>query len=93
MSEIKPICFVAENVPGILSARNKPLIDVAFGLVRKDYTLLPPMKITASDYGAPTSRTRVFFIGHLKTSPFKITTADFAPNSICPVLVGHALEG
>jgi len=93
VSEIKPICFVAENVPGILSARNKPLIDVAFGLVRKDYTLLPPMKITASDYGAPTSRTRVFFIGHLKTSPFKITTADFAPNSICPVLVGHALEG
>ena len=62
VGEIQPAFFVAENVPGIMNEKYDIIRARAFNHVKK-YTLLPPIRIKASDYGAPTTRTRIFFVG------------------------------
>jgi DNA (cytosine-5)-methyltransferase 1 len=64
VGEARPKFFLAENVPGIMNEKNARLRDRAFSHVDDVYTILPPMVISASDYGAPTLRTRVFFYGY-----------------------------
>ena len=59
VEEIKPIFFVAENVPGIMNAKYDLIRERAFAHVQ-DYHLLPPISVNASKYGAPTTRTRYF---------------------------------
>lgn len=65
VNEIKPKFFLAENVLGILDAQNSGIIKKALKHVKKDYTVLKPVILKASDYGVPTTRTRVFFFGYL----------------------------
>ncbi|WP_430402799.1 DNA cytosine methyltransferase [Fluviicola sp.] len=62
-SELKPVFFMAENVPGILNSQYDEIRKNAFKIVESDYTVLAPIKIKASEFGAATTRTRVFFIG------------------------------
>lgn len=64
VKETSPAFFVAENVPGILNEQYDEIRESAFSLVRKEYVLLKPIKVKASDFGAPTTRTRIFFIGY-----------------------------
>jgi DNA (cytosine-5)-methyltransferase 1 len=63
VSELKPAFFLAENVPGILGEQYKKIRDKGKKLVAKEYQLLEPLKIAANDFGAATTRTRIFFIG------------------------------
>lgn len=63
VAETQPRFFVAENVPGILQDRNKELLDTALASIPTNYILLKPTKISAAAFGAPTTRTRVFFVG------------------------------
>ena len=62
VSDLQPAFFVAENVPGIMKEKYDNIRRMAFDYVT-NYTVLPPISINASEYGAPTSRTRVFFVG------------------------------
>ena len=64
IKECKPKFFVAENVLGVLDEQYDVIRKTAFKQVKHDYILLDPMKFKASDFGAPTSRERVFFIGY-----------------------------
>lgn len=63
VSAIQPAFFVMENVPGLLSRFPSTLTA---GLERLDgmYTVLPPVILDAADFGAPTSRSRVFVVGY-----------------------------
>jgi len=61
--QIRPIFYLAENVPGILNSQYENIRQSAKKLVEKNYHFLDPIKISANDFGAATSRTRVFFIG------------------------------
>lgn len=63
VAEAKPMFYLAENVPGIQGDQNKAMLEEAFKHVADDYHCLDPIKVKASEYGAPTSRTRLFFIG------------------------------
>lgn len=63
VSQMQPAFFVAENVPGILQDRYKKVREAASNHVDKRYNMLEPIKIVAKDFGAATTRTRVFFIG------------------------------
>ncbi len=63
VAETKPRFFVAENVPGILQERNEDILKSAFQSLPANYTVLPPTKVCAADFGAATTRTRVFFVG------------------------------
>lgn len=91
--ESDPAFFVAENVPGILSPRNKRQVEDALAQVPSRYRLLPPRIVVASDFGVPTSRRRVFFVGY---DPERLTDIDadelFAPLQYT-VSVREALSG
>lgn len=94
VSETRPAFFVAENVPGILDERNKLLIAEALSLLPKSYRLLAPTKVRASDFGAPTTRTRVFFVGYDPAKCSSLTTDIFVPPAgQLPTSVGVALAG
>lgn len=92
VSETRPAFFLAENVPGLIKERNKHTLQHALGLIPKDYSVLEPLIVKASDYGAPTIRTRVFFIGYDPDRVGELKTSDFAPQNVSDVRVERALQ-
>jgi len=91
--EVRPKFFLAENVPGILDTRFDPLRERAMSFV-SDYEILNPIKVIASDYGAPTTRTRIFFIGFQSRYFEPLTEASFDPPAHArTVCVREALRG
>ncbi len=93
VAQLRPAFFLAENVPGILAARNAQVRLDALSLVPSDYHILQPIKVKASDYGAPTIRTRMFFIGYDPARIETMTECDFQPTvAIKDVRVADALR-
>lgn len=93
VNSARPSFFIAENVPNIMSPKFETLRDKAFSKLT-GYNLLAPIRVTASDYGAPTTRSRILFVGYdpLKINPLLDT--DFKPSlTINPVHVQKALMG
>ena len=94
VSDIQPRFFLAENVPGIMNEQNANLRNVAFRFVERKYTMFTPMLISAHEFGAPTTRTRVFFIGIRKNEKISLSSMDFLPSPrIEQVRVREALHG
>lgn len=93
VGELRPAFFLAENVPGVTHARNKLLVDRALALVPTNYIVLPPMTVKANEYGAPTTRKRVFFFGYDPNRVGVLTAASFAPTGAQDVRVASALSG
>lgn len=94
VKELEPEFFVAENVTGILNDKYSEIRAAAFSHINEKYILLPPVKIKASDFGAPTIRTRIFFIGfHLKKIKFPLHEHDFYKQVVKSVTVEEALKG
>lgn len=94
VASLRPGFFVAENVPGILNNRNDSIRNAALAKVPQDYVVLPALTIKASDYGAPTTRTRVFFIGYDPQRIFGLSKDDFLPTAATQdVRVADALKG
>lgn len=94
VSELEPDFFVAENVTGILNDKYKDIRKAALSHVEEKYDLVNPIKIKASDFGAPTIRTRIFFIGFRKNK-FKNTLneGDFYKHALKSITVDQALKG
>jgi DNA (cytosine-5)-methyltransferase 1 len=94
VKECKPKFFVVENVLGILDSLYEEIRNSAFKHVRKEYILLEPMRLKASDFGAPTSRERVFFIGFRRDSIFELTKEDFENQKVSEITtVAKVLQG
>lgn len=94
VSEAQPKFFLAENVPGILDPRFDNLRQQAVALVADGYDILKPIKVTASEYGAPTLRTRIFFIGYKSRYFNPLNEGMFGPpNDAEEVCVREALRG
>lgn len=60
---LSPKFFVMENVEGLLDAKNIGQLQKAISSVDEKYTVLDPLVIDASLYGAPTKRKRVIVVG------------------------------
>ena len=94
VSDVKPAFFVAENVPGIIRPEYSTVLERAIDLVSRTYTVLEPISVSASAYGAPTIRKRVFFIGYLPDRIEEITPASFLPPpDVETVVVEDSLKG
>jgi DNA (cytosine-5)-methyltransferase 1 len=94
VAKIRPDFFVAENVPGILGESARPLVSRGLEIVASDYHVLPPIVINAADYGAPTERKRVFFIGfRQKVDEREFSNALNAAKSKESIRVRDALLG
>lgn len=94
VADIGPKFFLAENVPGILSPKYDEIRNKALSRVSENYIVFEPLIVKASDYGAPTTRTRVFFIGY-KTESFNRFDVDALapPKEVVPTFVRDALRG
>lgn len=93
VNEAKPWFFMAENVPGILDP-DFEFIRTAALQIPEGYRILQPIKVTASDFGAPTTRTRVVFFGYRPDKLSKLTETDLKPTGrLAKVCVGEALRG
>lgn len=94
VNECQPAFFVAENVPGILEDKFKQVREQALSYVENHYIVSEPLRLRASDFGAPTSRERIFFIGYRSHTGERFTVEDFeSAKTQSPVTVGKALEG
>jgi len=94
VAESLPTFYLAENVPGILREDNNEVRNMAFSYVEDRYVILPPMIIAANEYGAPTTRTRVFFFGYRPDAIERLTTDSFRPPADAEkVFVKDALRG
>jgi len=95
VEELQPRFFLAENVLGLLDAKNKPLVERALNIVRQDYIVLEPLILNASEHGVPTTRTRVFFFGYKRDMGGTISTDDILKGMrrSATITVADALEG
>lgn len=75
IEELQPAFFLAENVPGIMNPKYDSIRNEAFRHIR-NYQMLDPICVRANEYGAPTIRTRYFFIGFLNDGRIAPITAD-----------------
>jgi DNA (cytosine-5)-methyltransferase 1 len=93
VAEARPLFFVAENVPGILAKENAAVLEAALALVERRYSVIGPLTIAANEYGAPTSRQRVFFVG-VDTQRMTLDAKCFRPQKAHEVVrVRDALAG
>ncbi len=94
VGQCEPNFFLVENVPGILDEKYNDIRKKAFEFVEKKYTILGPILFKASDYGAPTSRERVFFIGYRPDAFKSLGLIDFeSKKTEKPTTVSEALFG
>lgn len=62
--ELRPKLFLVENVPGLLWPRHAAYLQQFQAAAKENgYTMLPPVRLNAKDYGAPQNRERVFMLG------------------------------
>lgn len=96
IEELQPVFFVAENVPGIMNDKYAQIRHDAFKHIQ-NYTLLSPIRVNASEYGAPTTRTRIFFIGYrddARITPFTVEDIETMKIPLSErTTVRSALEG
>lgn len=91
VSEVRPQFFIMENVQGLAFADARPVLDRALELVNKDYDVLGPQVWNAADFGAATSRNRVFVIGVLKELKRPVTKEDVERRKRKPTTVKQAM--
>ncbi|WP_256923964.1 DNA cytosine methyltransferase [Sphingomonas sp. IBVSS2] len=76
VAELEPAFFVMENVRGLAYADAKPVLDAGLDLVRHSYDVFGPRIWNAADFGAATTRNRMFVIGVRKDLQAPLTDAD-----------------
>jgi len=71
---IRPRAFLMENVAGLLSPKYRMLLDdFVSTLSRAGYSILPPLRVNAAEFGVPQDRRRVFVLGYLsRVSPLLV---------------------
>ncbi len=65
------------SCPLILQDKYEHLTKESLALVGNTYHIVEPFKVCASSFGAATARSRVFFVGILKSSGVSLTSSDF----------------
>ncbi len=62
--DINPKFFLMENVKGLGYERNRHVLDQGLSLLPARYDILGPMVLDCADFGAATSRPRIFVLGY-----------------------------
>jgi DNA (cytosine-5)-methyltransferase 1 len=69
--ELRPKCFLIENVPGILTIDQGSGMSKVYEILEEaGYTISTPKVIDAADYGVPQFRKRAFVIGTITKKKF-----------------------
>jgi DNA (cytosine-5)-methyltransferase 1 len=101
---LRPKFFIMENVEGLLDEGKFEILSSELEKLPSRYRVLEPIVITASNYGAPTSRRRVVIVGYdpeevdpisaddLKRSPRRLITVREAISDL-PGPVPEKIKG
>lgn len=92
VSELRPRFFVMENVEGILDTGNAEVLYAAMEQVQNSYKIIGPLKVTASSFGAATTRTRVLVIGYLPDEQPELSLDTFTQLHCKTTTVGDAIS-
>jgi len=76
---LRPKFFIMENVLGLLGGDNPDILAEGLELVPSYYRVLKPIVVTASHFGAATSRRRVVVIGYDPSEVDTITPEHVMP--------------
>lgn len=90
VAALKPKFFVMENVPGIAFEKYDYLLDEALAQLPGRYEVLDTMTLNSEDFGAPTSRRRVFIVGYDRNRVPPFRAKDFE-RSRAPATVKDAI--
>ena len=93
VAEIQPAVFVMENVQGLAYKEARPELDAAIALIPCHYTVLSPIILDASEFGAATKRKRMFVIGYDPDRCGELNVADIDAAKRPAVSVADALSG
>ncbi|WP_037551662.1 DNA cytosine methyltransferase [Sphingomonas sp. URHD0057] len=93
VAEAKPRAFVMENVQGLAFADALPELESAIGSLPTDYFLVKPLVLDAADFGAATSRKRMFVVGYDPARCDSIWPDDFELAKSSPATVADAFSG
>ncbi len=89
---IQPKFFVMENVEGLLDDGNFQELQLAMAAADKRYTLIGPILLDASEFGAPTKRKRVVVIGYDPKELNTLNELDVIAEKKLPVNVSDAIK-
>lgn len=89
LNRIKPKFFVFENVQGLVSMDNGRIKDEIIELLSAEGYKVDAKILTATDYGVPQLRKRVFFIGFRED--IGLTPTYPKPNNLIAKTVGEAI--
>ncbi len=93
ISILRPKFFIMENVEGLLDEGTVDRLMTELQDIAKYYTVLDPMIIDASEFGAPTIRKRVVIVGYDADRVAPMTHADFMEKKVeRPVTVRDAIS-
>ena len=93
VATLKPRAFMMENVPGLLDHSSVHLLKNGLERIAKNYTILTPTILDASDFGGATRRRRVVVIGYDPTDVDDITIQQIVQNQAQITTVSQALIG
>jgi DNA (cytosine-5)-methyltransferase 1 len=93
ISEVRPKAFVMENVQGLAYRDALPELQRALTAVPAAYKVLGPLVLDAADFGAATTRKRVFVVGYDESACHPISEADIARRKTTSATVADALSG
>jgi DNA (cytosine-5)-methyltransferase 1 len=91
VSELAPRFFVMENVRGLISQKNVGALEKALSLLPRRYSLVGPLTLDAADFGAATTRKRVFVMG-FDAGRMRVPTASSFEGNSKPATVRDALS-
>ena len=88
-----PAFFIMENVPNIMSPMYSAIVEAGLARVRKKYTIVGPLLVDASRYGAATKRVRAVIVGYDPKRVSELTVEHIRALEINdPATVHHAIH-
>lgn len=91
VDELQPAFFVMENVKGLMNKDARPLLDEGINMLSDTYEILGPILLDAADFGAATSRTRLFVMGFDTSRYPAVTLSDIHDQHRTPTIVRDAI--
>ena len=90
--DVRPAFFVMENVRGLGYSDARAVLEDALGLVEDRYSVCGPTTLNAAEYGAATSRSRLFVIGIHKDCGDPLSAEDLDALRRPPATVKQAIS-
>lgn len=87
---VAPKFFLMENVKGLGYARNRHVLDRGLELLGDKYRIIGPMLLDCANFGAATSRPRIFVVGY-KADEMDALAPEMFAGKMAPATVRDAI--